>query len=221
PPTVVRPMGGLQLPSSTMNCARQPSHSPFTFRRHTTPPLVMHADPAHVKEIFTAPPEVLHPGEGARMLEPVVGTNSVILLDEREHLSQRRLMLPAFHGEKMERLTDLMAEVADREVASWPRGEAVELHPRFQALTLEIILRTVFGLDAGERLEALRTRLTEILALGSRPLGMFPFLQRDFGGVSPWRRFLRLRDETDELIFDLIAERRSDSSERDDVLSML
>jgi cytochrome P450 len=220
-PSVVQTIGWWARPISFMEQCRRRFGRRFTIRLLSTPPFVMHADPAHVKEIFTAPPEVLHPGEGARILEPVVGRNSVILLDEREHLSQRRLMLPAFHGEKMERLTDLMAEVADREVASWPRGEPVELHPRFQALTLDIILRTVFGLDAGERLEALRARLTQILALGSRPLGMFPFLQRDFGAMSPWRRFIRLRDETDELIFELIAERGSDSSERDDVLSML
>jgi cytochrome P450 len=220
-PRVAQTIGWWSRPISFIEQCRRRFGKRFTIRLLSTPPFVMHADPAHLKEIFTAPPEVLHPGEGARILEPVVGKNSVILLDEREHLSQRKLMLPAFHGEKMERLTDLMAEVADREVASWPRGEPVALHPRFQALTLEIILRAVFGLDAGQRLDALRARLTEILTLGSRPVGMFPFLQRDWGGFSPWRRFLRLREETDELIFELIAERRSDSSERDDVLSML
>ena len=84
----------------------------------------MLADPDEVKEVFTAPPDVLHPGEGARILEPVVGTNSVILLDEGDHLSQRKLMLPAFHGEKMQRLVGTHAEVAEQEAASWPRGRA-------------------------------------------------------------------------------------------------
>ena len=134
-PSVVQTIGWWARSISFMERCRRRFGRRFTVRLLSTPPFVMHADPAHVKEIFTASPEVLHPGEGARILEPVVGTNSVILLDEREHLSQRRLMLPAFHGEKMERLTDLMAEVSDREVASWPRGEPVELHPRFQALT--------------------------------------------------------------------------------------
>jgi cytochrome P450 len=220
-PPVMQTIGWWARPIAFIERCRERYGKRFTIKLLSAPPFVMHADPAHLKEIFTAPPEVLHPGEGARILEPVVGTNSVILLDEREHLSQRKLMLPAFHGEKMERLTGLMGEVADREVASWPRGEAVELHPRFQSLTLDIILRAVFGLDSGERLEAIRTRLTEILMLGSRPLGMFPFLQRDMGRMSPWRRFLRLREETDQLIFDLIEERRGDPSDRDDVLSML
>ena len=126
----------------------------------------MLSDPDEVKEVFAAPPEVLHPGEGAKVLEPLVGTNSVILLDEDPHLEQRKLLLPAFHGEKMQRLSSLMAEVAEREVASWPREEEFELHPRMQRLTLEIILRTVFGLDPGARMDALRDRLGAMLAFG-------------------------------------------------------
>ena len=83
----------------------------------------------------------------------------MILLDEGAHLRQRKLMLPAFHGERMRALTGLMTEVTEREVASWPRDEPVALHPRLQALTLEIILRAVFGLDPGPRLDALRDAL--------------------------------------------------------------
>src|SRR5918994_4863363 len=74
----------------------------FTLNLLQSPPFVHHSEPDHIKEIFTAPAEVLHPGQGAKVLEPVVGPNSVILLDERAHLGQRKLMLPAFHGEKMQ-----------------------------------------------------------------------------------------------------------------------
>ena len=190
----------------------------FTMRLLQTPPFVHHSDPEHLREIFTAPPEVLHPGEGARILEPVVGANSVILLDERAHLSQRKLMLPAFHGEKMQRLAGLMRDVTEREVERWPRGEPISLHPRLQALTLEIILRTVFGLDGGERLDAMRDRLTGILQFGVRPASMFPMLQR---GKS-WREFLHGRDEADAMIYETIDERRANwGAERDDVLAML
>jgi cytochrome P450 len=193
----------------------------FTMRLVQTPPFVMLSDPDEVREVFTAPPEVLHPGEGARILEPVVGRNSVILLDESAHLSQRKLMLPAFHGEKMQRLSGLMSEVAEREASDWPRERPVELHPLLQSLTLEVILRAVFGLDPGERMDAIRERLTKILTLGARPLGMLPFMQKELGGRGPWAYFLRLRRETDELLFELIDERRGDDSERDDVLAML
>src|SRR5215218_9816282 len=174
----------------------------FTLRLLQSPPFVHHADPEHLREIFTAPPEVLHPGEGAKILDPLVGANSVILLDERAHLSQRKLMLPAFHGEKMQRLSGLMEEVTEREVARWPRDEPVALHPRLQALTLEIILRTVFGLDTGERLDVLRDRLTRILEFGSHPASLIPMLQRG----RTWREFERRRADADALIYETIDE---------------
>ena len=189
----------------------------FTMRLLSTPPFVMIADPEQVKAIFTTDPEVLHPGEGARVLEPVVGKNSVILLDEGEHLSQRKLMLPAFHGEKMQRLAATMQEVAEQEAAAWPTGRPVVLHPRFQALTLEVILRAVFGLGEGSHLDGLRERLNAMLTISSRPAAMIPFLQRG----KEWQKFERIRAEADNLIFDLIDSRRRDDTERDDILSLL
>jgi cytochrome P450 len=205
----------------------------FTVRLLQAPPFVYHADPEHIREIFTAPPEVLHPGEGAKLLEPVVGANSVILLDERAHLSQRKLMLPAFHGEKMQRLAGLMREITEREVASWPKGEPIALHPRLQALTLEVILRAVFGLDAGARLDELRERLGGILDYGARPASTLPMLQRG----RRWREFVDTRERADQLIYATIDERRANgegahagaagtarglaNGERDDVLAML
>jgi cytochrome P450 len=194
----------------------------FTLRLLGTPPFVMLSDPGDVREVFTAPPDVLHPGEGARVLEPVVGRNSVILLDEGEHLEQRKLMLPAFHGERMERLAGSMAEVAAREVERWPRDEPVAIHPRVQALTLEIILHAVFGLAAGPRLDALRERLTKVLEFGVSPVSLLPFVQGwDLGPNTPWARFARVREETDRLLFELIDERRREDGEGDDVLAML
>jgi cytochrome P450 len=191
----------------------------FTLRVLQTPPFVHLSDPAEVKEVFTAPPDVLHPGEGARVLEPVVGANSVILLDERAHLSQRKLMLPAFHGERMEALTGLLEEVTEREVAAWPLGEPFEIHSRLQALTLEVILRAVFGLDEGDRLDTLRDRLTQILEFGASPASLLPFLQR--GRV--WNEFVQGREEVDRVLFDLIDERRAEANgdRREDVLAML
>jgi cytochrome P450 len=193
----------------------------YTMRLIGTPPFVLLADPAEVKEVFTAPPDALHPGQGAQVLEPVVGRNSVILLDEDAHLSQRRLMLPSFHGEQVARLTGLMAQVAGEEVERWPRDEAIVLHPRLQALTLEIILRTVFGLDEGARLDRLRATLTEVLAIGTSPLSVLPPLQRDLGPRTPWGRFVRAREAVDAELYALIDERRADEAQRDDVLALL
>jgi cytochrome P450 len=201
--------------------------NPFTLRLPLTPPLVFHSDPAHVKEIFTAAPEVLHPGEGARVLEPLVGLNSVILLDESAHMEQRKLMLPALHGEKMARLAGLMEEVTAKEVASWPREVVTELAPRFQRLTLEIVLRAVFGLEEGERLDALRERLAAQLAFGDKPISLVPpppentRIRSVLERVGPFAAFVRLRQEADALLFAQIAERRADHADRDDILSLL
>src|ERR1019366_357487 len=152
------------------------------------PPFVILSDPEEVKQLFTAPPDVLHPGEGARVLEPLIGRNSVILLDEDAHLEQRKLMLPAFQGSRMQRLTGLMTEIAEREVDTWPCGEPVALHPRLQRLTLEIVLRAVFGLQQGPRavsgvhqgprLDQLRDRLTEVLVFSESPLWVLPVAHR-------------------------------------------
>ena len=220
-PSLIQTLAWWNRPLAYLERNRARYGKRFTIRLLGIPPFVMLSDPADIKELFTAPPDVLHPGEGARILEPVVGQNSVILLDEGPHLSQRKLMLPAFHGEKMEKLTDLVAEVTEREVESWPRDEPIALHPRLQALTLEIILRAVFGLDPGPRLEAIRIRLTEILEIGSKPLGLIPQLQRAPFGFGPWARFDELSAETDALIYELIEERRGAAEQRDDILSML
>jgi cytochrome P450 len=191
----------------------------FTLRLLQTPPGVHMSDPADIKEVFTAPADVLHPGEGARILEPVVGANSVILLDEGAHLSQRKLMLPAFHGERMTALTGLLEEVTEREVAAWPLGELVALHPRLQALTLEVILRAVFGLDPGPRFEAIRDAMTANLELGNHPASMFPLFQRG----RRWEQFNERSARVDALLFELIEERRAEAGaeQRDDVLAML
>ena len=114
-PSAVQTVGWFKRPVPFLERCRARYGKRFTIRLLGQAPFVMLSEPDEVKELFTAPPDVLHPGEGARILEPVVGSNSVILLDEGSHLEQRKLMLPAFHGERMQRLTGLMTEIAGRE----------------------------------------------------------------------------------------------------------
>lgn len=225
-PALVQSVGFWTRPLAFLEQCRARYGKRFTLRLPLAPPFVMLSDPSDVKEVFTAPPDVLHPGEGAKVLEPVVGGNSVILLDGSAHMEQRKLMLPAFHGEKMERLSGLMAEVAEREIASWPRDTPIELHPRMQRLTLEIILRAVFGLDPGPRLDALRERLGAMLAFGDRPISLMPppadsLAAKVLERVGPFASFVRLQREADELIFALIDERRREDRDGDDILAML
>src|SRR4051794_4614548 len=214
-PTFLQGMGWWNRPTAFMERCRARYGKRFTIKLPEQPPFVMISDPDEIKQIFQAPPDVLHPGEGARILEPVVGSHSVILLDEGPHLEQRKLMLPAFHGDAMQKLTGLMEELAEREVATWRTGEPFELHARFQALTLEVILRAVFGLDAGSRLEALRDRMTEILSFGTSIASVNPRMWRRFFGIGPYDRFLRARAAADELVYAQIDERRASGERRD------
>jgi cytochrome P450 len=220
-PAALQTIGWWARPVAFVERARGRYGKRFTIRLLASPPFVILSEPDQLKELFAAPPDVLHPGEGAGILEPVVGQKSLILLDEDEHLEQRKLMLPAFHGERMARLSGLMADVAERELATWPTDRREALHSRLQRLTLEIILRAVFGLDPGRRLDELRGLLTEILDFSTKPASVLPPLQRGYFGRGPWVRFAQLRERADELVFELIDERRDAGEERDDVLAML
>jgi cytochrome P450 family 135 len=194
----------------------------FTLRFVGMGDLVYVADTATIREIFTGDASVFRAGEANQIMEPVLGERSVLLLDEDEHLRERRLLLPPFHGERVRRYRELVGEIATAEIERWPRGQPFELRPRMQAITLEVILRAVFGIQEAERLDRLRALLPRMLDHGTVVVWM-PFLRRDLGPGSPWRRFLRVRGEVDAILFDEIARRSEapDLEERDDVLSML
>ena len=156
------------------------------------------------------------------MLEPVVGPRSVLLLDGAEHLAQRKLMLPAFHGERMRALTGVMEEVAAAEVAGWRAGRAVRA-PRAHAGAdaRDDPARRVRHGAPGAQLDELRTTLKELLDLGASPLTLLPLFRRRLGPLTTWARFVDVRDRADALILALIEERRRAGEEGDDVLTML
>jgi cytochrome P450 len=220
-PAALQTIGWWSRPTAFLERSRARYGHRFTVRLLAQSPFVVLSDPEEIRAVFQAPPEVLHPGEGAHILEPIVGPNSVILLDEDPHLEQRKLMLPAFHGETMQRLSGLMAELAEREVSTWPVDEPVALHPRLQRLTLEIILRAVFGLERGAQLDSLRELLTELLSFGDHPLSLFPPAHRLIAGRGPAAQFERVGAQADQLIYELIDERRSSGADGDDVLALL
>jgi cytochrome P450 len=220
-PALLQTIGWWSRPTAYLERCRARFGRRFTIRLTGQSPFVVISDPDEIKQIFMAPPDVLHPGEGAHILEPVVGANSVILLDEDQHMRQRKLLLGPFHGESMQRLDGVMTELTEAEVATWPAGEPTALHPRLQRLTLEIILRTVFGLERGAQLDTLRELLTEILQFGDNPISLIPPVQRLLRGRGPLAGFERAKAHADALIFDLVDERRSSGIEGDDVLSLL
>ena len=123
---------------------------------------VILADPEDVKKVFTADHAVLGVGLANSILGPLLGPRSVMLLEEPEHVKRRKLMLPPFHGERMQGYSEMMADVTRREVATWPIGEPFELWPRMQEITLEAIVRVVFGPVETDRLRRLRHLLRRL-----------------------------------------------------------
>jgi cytochrome P450 len=186
--------------------------------------LVYVAGPALVKELFTTPPERAHAGEAnATVLEPALGPNSVLTLDEAPHMRQRKLLLPPFHGERIERYGELIRETTRREMESWPIGEPFALRPHTQRITLAVIMRAVFGVHDEERLERFE-HLIERFAGRLSLVTAFPPLRRSFGRWSPWARFAAARAELDAFVYEEIALRREElarGEEHDDVLSLL
>jgi cytochrome P450 len=184
---------------------------------------VITCDPEIVKQVFTGDPKTFHAGEGNQILRPILGENSILVLDEKQHIGQRRLLLPPFHGERMKGYEEKMSEIAAREIDSWPTGVPYKLRPRMQAITLEIILETVFGVHGGERMDSLRDALREFLDLTTNPRVLGPVLLVGPDHVRRIPAFRRRVDRVDELIHREIAERRAaeDLEQRDDVLSLL
>ena len=182
--------------------------------------LVVVADPAEIKRVFTTDPDQLRAGEGNGIMEPVAGPESVLLLDGKRHLNRRKLMLPPFHGERMSVYGELISEITDEEIDRWPIGRAFSAHTSMQTITLRVILRAVLGIEDAARCSELERLLPKLL---NSPALLWPMLRRDLGPRSPWRRFVRLRERVDRMLFEEIHRKRSDPhlQRREDILSML
>jgi cytochrome P450 len=222
-PPALQTAAWIARPVPFMERARRRYGDAFTVRLAQVGTFVFTTDPDTLKAVFTAGPERLRAGEANIALEPVLGSRSVLLLDGREHIRQRRLMLPPFHGERLRGYERLIAEIAEEEIARWPLGEPLALQPRMQAVTLEVILRVVFGLDRGPGLVRLRELIKRLLQVTTRPWALVPWLRRDLGRFSPWVRFLAVREEVDEALYAEIARRRDDPglADRTDIFSLL
>jgi cytochrome P450 family 135 len=183
--------------------------------------LVMLSDPEAVKAVFTAPPDVAPSAAGASPIAPVMGPSSVITLTGPEHMRQRKLLLPPFHGERMREYADVIVQATRRSMAEWPIGEPMKLSRRTRAITLEVILRAVFGVEA-ERMEALREAIGGLLTPGQTPALLLNALRRPVE-ARPTGSIGRALDHLDVVIYAEIARRRAqeDLGERADILSLL
>jgi cytochrome P450 family 135 len=219
PPTV-QTMRWLLRPISFLEYCRRRFGDTFSVRfLGFQTPMVMLSHPDAIRALYTVPEHGLPVGRTVALL-PVVGPRSLLLLEGREHLARRKLMLPPFHGERMRAYEAIVREAVARDMEGWPAGRPFALHPRMQAVTLDVILRAVFGVADEERRARLAERLggllgdTESVGLQFRVL-----LSRRLGGPDPLAGLDTLMAEIDALLAEEIAERRADP--RDDILSML
>jgi cytochrome P450 family 135 len=215
----------VRRPLQVLEECRREYGDTFTLRLAGMPPMVMLADPEAVREVFTGDPEVLRSGEANALLSAALGPGSLLVIDGAEHLRERKLILPPFHGERMQRYGDLIAGVTERRTADWPVDTPFPVAPTMRAITLEVIMRAVFGVEEPERLERLEIALGRLLGTITKPFRILALLLLDPDGptVAAWRRHAPTMRAVDLLLLDEIRRRRADpgTAEREDILSLL
>lgn len=190
------------------------------------PPQIIISNPQAIQELFTADSQLFESGSGNQIIQPLVGANSLILLDGDRHLQQRKLLMPSFHGERMRAYGQTIRDITEQVASQWSIGKQFIARPSMQDISLQVILRTVFGLEEGERYQQIKQVLTEMLDTFNTPLSavflFFKSLQRDLGAWTPWGKFLRRRQQLDELLYQKIRERRHQPElNGEDILSLL
>ncbi len=195
-------------------------------------PLVYVGDPEMVREIFTLDASTAETGSRNRVLQPMVGDRSILLLDGDPHRKQRKLLMPPFHGDRLRAYGELICEITRQVSADWRVGQSVVARPPIQSLTLGVILQAVFGLREGPRLSKLQQQMGTLLDFFSYPISasflFFPALQKDWRLWSPWTKFTHLREEVRTLLYAEIRERRlslqsadGTQTKRTDILTLL
>ncbi|MEG4489389.1 cytochrome P450 [Microcoleus sp. D2_18a_B4] len=198
----------------------------FTSIFSNFPPQVIISNPQAIQEIFTADSQLFKSGTVNEIGLPLVGQNSLFLLDGDRHLQQRKLLMPPFHGERMKAYGQIIRDTTEKEINNWTPGNSVIAQSTMQEISLEVILHAVFGLSEGERYQQIQQLLVKMLNFFSNPLSAtFLFinsLQKDLGAWSPWGGFLRQRQRLDELLYQEIRERKTQSEPLgEDILSLL
>jgi cytochrome P450 family 110 len=213
-------------PLETLDMFHQQYGDCFSFIPPKGSPLVYITNPEGIRQIYSAPAETFDTASSGRMLEFLLGENSLLMLSGDRHQRQRKLLMPPFHGARMQTYGKLIQEITQQAIDRWQIGKPFSVRSTMQEISLQVILNVVFGLHSGNRYQKLQTVLSEMLETIGSPLSstliFFRSLQKDLGKWSPWGRFLQMRAEIDRLLFAEIEERRnSNDTERDDILSML
>ncbi len=190
------------------------------------PNIVFLSDPEALEKLFTENPEQFDGGCANTLIKPILGNNSLLMLDGERHKRHRQLLMPPFHGDRMRAYGQLICQITEQVTDQWTENKPFLARSAMQAISLQVMLRAVFGLEEGERYRQLQQLLSSLLELSLSSLGnillFFPFAQRDLGSWSPWGRFLEQKRRINQLIYAEIRERRAQpNSSRTDILSVL
>lgn len=196
----------------------------FEGRSFGFPPFIVLNHPEAIEQVFTTDPNLFDSVSGNRIISPITGDQSLLLLEGKAHQKRRKLMMPPFHGERMRAYGEAMCAIATQVSQEWPQNQPFVMRTATQEITLRVILRTIFGIDNNERFQRLRQLLGEMLHTFDTPLGsshlFFTRLQKDLGPWSLWGKFLRRRQAIDTLLLAEIQERRHQPL-GEDILSLL
>lgn len=199
----------------------------FTISLSKGTPLVLFSNPQAIRQVFAADQRHFTIDKKNEIIRPLMGEHSLMLLDGEEHQRQRRLLMPAFHKSTMEQYGHTIVEVTNEIIATWPTNKPFEIRTSMQEISLEVILRAVFGLKPGPRLKELRRLLVKLLEQNNNPLIsvaflLLPFLRKDYGAWSPGGQFKALKANIDRLIYDEIRERQQNPDQQHrDILQLL
>ncbi len=219
-PSAIQTLAFWRHPHAYLQWCHRRYGSTFTIAPMGKPPLVFMSEPSDIKAIVKAPATVLHPGVGASVIEPLVGVRSFMIAEEDEHLEGRRRVLPVFHHRRVCEHVDMVKETVAREVATWPRDTPGPLHFHLRALTLRVILRTIFEQD-DERVDELHRRLLAMLSVTGSLALQEPQLRRLPRWRGMWKRFLAHRAGVDRLLTSLIESEAHARARDDGALAML
>src|SRR5215472_16427998 len=223
-PRIVQAWLWLKKPTWFLDRCSRAYGDVFTMRLPFGLNMVHIGRPELVKAVFGGDNDVLRAGEAnATILEPLVGPHSVLVLDGPEHLRQRKLIRPAFHGDRMRAWEAAIRDITRTEIARWPVGKSFALRPSRQSNTLEVIVRVIFGVDGAERRDDLRRLILTVAGIGRNPFMLFATRDRRLGPNAPWARFIRARDALHAALDAEIRQRRDTPGleRRSDVLSAL
>lgn len=230
-PPLVQVLNWLYRPIPWMNSLAQRYGDYFTLRAPGHAPMVFVSDPEAIQQVFAASADELHAGEGNAILLPLVGPSSLLLLDGSRHRRERKLLMPPFHGERMQAYAEVMCEVTDQVASSWRARRKVTLLEEVQRITLDIILRAVFGLDEGAAMDDFRELMRQTLQSVIRPAVLLfargdgtvraEGLLRSLGPLVPWNRFQAFKAKVDARLHSEIRARRLRQVGGVDILSLL